>query len=92
MTHTTTNEKAVEAINFNGPHTNTTGTDFLTTDAQGKEFATLAEGFALAGHALHRTDPNDGTVTYWAERWGLVRYLPTIDAARRFLDQIGGRR
>ena len=92
MTHTTTNEKAVEAINFNGLHTATTGSDFLTTDTQGKEFATLAEGFALAGHALHRTDPNDGTVTYWAERWGLVRYLPTIDAARRFLDQIGGRR
>lgn len=57
MTHTPTNEKAAEAIIFNGLH----------------------------------TDPNDGTVTYWAARWGLVRYLPTIDAARRFLEQIGGR-
>ena len=89
---TNTMQTAADATNVNGLHTDTSGTDFLTTDAQGKEFATLAEGFALAGHALHRTDPNDGTVTYWAERWGLVRYLPTIDAARRFLDQIGGRR
>ena len=89
---TNTTQKAADATNANGLHTDTTGTDFLTTDAQGKEFATLAEGFALAGHKLHRSDPNDGTVTYWAERWGLVRYLPTIDGARRFLDQIGGRR
>ena len=91
MTHTTTNEKAVEAINFNGLHTDTNGADFPTTDQQGKEFATLVAGYALAGHALHRTDPKDGSVTYWAARWGLVRYLPTIDAARRFLDQIGER-
>ena len=88
---TNTTQKAADATNANGLHTDTTGADFLTTDAQGKEFATLAEGFALAGHALHRTDPNDGTVTYWAERWGLVRYLSTIDAARQFLKQIGGR-
>lgn len=88
---TNTNKKAAGASNTNGLHTDTNGTDFPTPDAQGKEFATLAAGFALAGHALHRSDPKDGTVTYWAERWGLVRYLPTIDAARRFLEQIGGR-
>jgi len=82
---TNTTQKAADATNANGLHTNTTRPDFLTTDAQGKEFATLA------GHALHRTDPNDGTVTYWAERWGLVRYLPNIDRARQFLEQIGGR-
>lgn len=91
MTHTNTNEKAVEAINSNGLHTDTNGTDFPTIDAQGKEFATLAAGFALAGHTLRRSDPKDGAVSYWAERWGLVRHLPTIDAVRRFLDQIGGR-
>ena len=56
-----------------------------------KVFYSLRAAFALHGHALHRTDPNDGTVTYWAERWGMVRYLPTIDAARRLLQQIGGR-
>ena len=90
MTHTT-NEKAAGASNTNGLHTDTNDADFLTPDAQGKAFKTLAAGFAQSGHTLHRTDPNDGTVTYWAARWGLVRYLPTIDAARRFLEQIGGR-
>ena len=88
---TNTMRKAAGATNANGQHTDTNSADFRTPDARSKEFATLAVGFALAGHALHRSDPNDGSVTYWAERWGLVRYLPTIDAARRFLDQIGGR-
>ena len=56
-----------------------------------KVFYSLRAAFALHSHALHRTDPNDGTVTYWAERLGQVRYLPTIYTARRFLEQIGGR-
>ena len=56
-----------------------------------KVFHSLRAAYASHGHALHRTDPNDGTVRYWAERWGLVRYLPTIDTARQFLEQIGGR-
>ena len=60
-----------------------------TTDHE-KQFATLRAQFALHGHALHRTSPTDGAVTYYAERWGLVRYLPTLDDARRFLAQIGG--
>lgn len=91
MTHTTTNQKAPGAINTEGLPTDTTGADFPTSDAQGQDFKTLAAGFAQAGHTLHRTDPKCGTVTYWAARWGLVRYLPTVDAARRFLAQIGGR-
>ena len=91
MTHTTTIEKAPGACDTEGLPTDTTDANFPTSEAQGKEFATLVAGFALAGHALHRTDAKDGSVSYWAARWGLVRYLPTIDAARRFLDQIGGR-
>ena len=59
-----------------------------TTD---KVFHSLRAAYALHGHALHRTDPNDDTVTYWAECWGQVRYLPIIDRTRQFLDQIGGR-
>ena len=62
--------------------------NLATTD---KVIQSLRAAYAMHGHALHRTDPNDGAVTYWAERWGLVRYLPTIDAARQFLEQIGGR-
>ncbi len=88
---TNTMQKAAGATNSNGQHTDTNRANFPTTDAQGKAFKTLAAGFAQAGHKLHRTDPKDGTVTYWAARWGLVRFLPTIDAARRFLDQVGGR-
>lgn len=84
-------EKAPGACNTEGLSTDANDPDFLTPDEKDKEFSTLAAGFALAGHALHRSDPKDGTVSYWAERWGLVRYLPTIDAARRFLAQIGGR-
>ena len=87
----TNNKKASGAINTEGLPTNTHGANFPTPDAQCKEFKTLAAGFALAGHTLRRSDPKDGALSYWAERWGLVRYLPTIDAARRFLDQIGGR-
>ena len=62
-----------------------------TNERQGKAFPTLRTAYALKGQSLHRTDPSDGPVTYWAERWGLVRYLPTIDTARQFLEQIGGR-
>jgi hypothetical protein len=60
-------------------------------DSADKVFHLVRAAFALHGHTLHPTNPNDGTVAYWAERWGLVRYLPTIDTARRFLEQIGGR-
>ncbi|HXE23001.1 MAG TPA: hypothetical protein VN617_11810 [Rhodoferax sp.] len=55
-----------------------------------KSFATLRAQYAMRGHSLHRTDPSDGAVTYWAERWGLVRYLPTLHDAALFLTQIGG--
>ena len=56
-----------------------------------KAFSTLRAAFALHGHNLHRNDPVNGSVSFWVERWGLVRQLPTIDAMRRFLEQIGGR-
>ena len=89
---TTTNEKAPGVSDDSkGLTTDTNGADFPTTDEQGQAFKALVAGFAQTGHTLHRTDAKDGTVTYWAARWGLVRFLPTIDAARRFLDQIGGR-
>jgi hypothetical protein len=65
--------------------------DFPTMQRNDKAFFTLRAAYAIKGHTLHRTDPADGPVSYWAERWGLVRHLPTIDAARRFLEQIGGR-
>jgi hypothetical protein len=91
MTHTTTNEKAPGACDSKGLTTDTNTGNFPTTDGEGKAFKTLTADFAQADHTWHRTDPKDSTVTYWAARWGLVRHLPTIDAARLFLDQVGGR-
>ena len=87
-TDTTPKETPTGDGNPTAGHTDTcTVPNTVHTD---KVFYSLRAAFALHGHALHRTDPTDGTVTYWAERWGMVRYLPTIDAARRFLEQIGG--
>ncbi len=62
-----------------------------TGQRSGKAFETLRAAFALRGHTLHRTDPSDGAMLYWAERWGLVRHLPTLHDAALFLAQIGGR-
>ena len=65
--------------------------DYPTGERPDKAFNTLRAALALQGHSLYRTDPKDGPVTYWAERWGLVRYLPTIDTVRQFLDALGAR-
>ena len=46
---------------------------------------------AALGDIAHRTLAEGGAETFWAERWGLVRYLPAIDKVRQVLDQIGGR-
>ena len=67
------------------------GLDFPTGERGDKAFFTLRAAYAMKGHALHRSDPKDGTTTYWAERWGLVRYLPSLHDAALFLAQIGGR-
>jgi len=54
-----------------------------------KQFATLRAEFAMQSHTLHRTSPSDGAVTYYAQRWGLIRHLPSLDDAKHFLAQIG---
>ncbi len=54
-------------------------------------FETLRAAHAKRGFSLHRTDPADGQMTFWVERWGQARYLPNIATARRFLEQIGDR-
>lgn len=55
-----------------------------------KEFSRLRAQFALAGHQLHRSNPTDGAVQFYATRWGLSRSLATLEDAERFLQQIGG--
>ena len=61
-------------------------------DTEAKRFVTLKAQFALQGHTLSQSGPNDGPgpVSYLAERWGMARYLPTLEDAAQFLVQIGG--
>ena len=59
--------------------------------ATSDEFNALRSAYAQQGHHLHRVAAPDGTTAYWAERWGLARYLPTLHDAALFLAQIGGR-
>lgn len=55
-----------------------------------KAFTTLAAQLALQGHTLTRSNPNDGPVTYYASRWGMVRQLPDLDAVGAFARMVGG--
>ena len=55
------------------------------------DFTALRSAYARQGHRLHSVTSKDGATTYWAERWGLVRYLPNLHDAALFLAQIGGR-
>ena len=89
--HTDTTPKETPTGDGNPTAGHTDASTVPNTVHTDKVFYSLRAAFALHGHALHRTDPKDGMVTYWTERWGMVRYLPTIDAARRLLQQIGGR-
>ncbi len=89
--HTDTNPKKMPtgSVNYPAGHSDT----HIVTDPgdpDNKVFATLRAQFALRGHALHRTSSVDGAATYYAERWGLVRDLPTLEDAQQFLTQIGG--
>ena len=64
----------------------------MSTITDFKRFALLKAQFAKHGHTLHPSGPNDGPgpVSYLAERWGMSRYLPTLDDADKFLIQVGG--
>ncbi len=59
---------------------------------EAERFARLKAEFAKHGHTLHQSGRNDGPgpVSYLAERWGMARYLPTLDDAEQFLIQVGG--
>lgn len=60
-------------------------------ESDSADFIALRAAFAQQGHHLNREAAPDGTSTYWAERWGLVRYLPTLHDVALFLAQIGRR-
>ena len=54
------------------------------------DFTGLQAAFSQQGHHLNHVTSPDGTTIYWAERWGLVRYLPSLHDAALFLARIGG--
>ena len=84
-------KKAPGTCDSKGLGTDTTNDlDFPTGQREGKAFASLAARFALAGHTLTRSNPADGAVIYFAGRWGVHRALDDLDAAARFLVQVGG--
>jgi len=61
-------------------------------NTQTERFAALKAQFAQQGHTLHQSGPGDGPgpVSYMAEKWGMARYLPTLNDAEQFLIQVGG--
>jgi hypothetical protein len=88
-TDITQKEMPTGSVNYPAGHTDTLIVPGIA-DPGNKAFVTLRAKFALRGHALYCTSPVDGAATYYAERWGQVRHLPTLDDAKRFLVQIGG--
>ena len=96
-TGTPAHEKAPVPSTVNGAfqnhdqHGDSTQTAQETGNSE-KQFATLRAQFALQGHRLERAFHGDSKEpTYYAERWGMVRWLPTLHDAAMFLAQIGGR-
>lgn len=63
-----------------------------TDNTQAEQVRQVVAPVAKHGHTLHQSGPNDGPgpVSYLAERWGMARYLPTLDDADKFLLQVGG--
>jgi hypothetical protein len=91
MTHTHTHAKAPTPCTATGAFDDSSNDlNFPTSERQHKAFSTLAAGFALKGYSLQRTDADDGPVTYFTTRWGLVQCLHSLDDAQRYLAQIGG--
>lgn len=89
--HTDTPEMKKPTGGRNHPAGHTDGAIVPALADDGKAFSTLQAAFALRGHQLHRSIGPDGAQAFWAERWGLARYLPSLHDAALFLAQIGGR-
>lgn len=88
-TNTTQKEKAAGGLHTTAA-TTTNDLDYPSATRPNKAFLTLRAAYAIKGHILHRTNPMDGPVSYYAERWGHVRRLPSLADVEYFLNQIGG--
>ena len=87
----TTPQKKMPTRNGDRKVDNTTTQTVSNAGDTDKAFGSLRAAYVLNGHRLHRGDQSDSGAAYWAERWRLVKCLPTIDAARRLFEVIGGR-
>lgn len=81
----TPNKKAPAAANCIGLHTNTISADYRSTDESGKAIATQIARLALAGHAVHKGQSGDFTVT----KWGQARYCQDFAALVHFAQKVG---
>jgi hypothetical protein len=86
----TTTQKAADATNANGLHTNTTGIDFLTAAVieqapNGKAIATEIARLALAGHAVHKGNCGDFTVC----KYGMAKYCQDLTKLQAFSRKFG---
>lgn len=59
-------------------------------DADRKIFETMRAAAAFKGYTLARSNPDDGPVTFWASRWGLVIELHSLSEVASFVQRIGG--
>ncbi len=89
--HTDTTQKEKPTGDGNPTAGHTDPHTVTKQESPDKEFSNFRAAYAMRGYCLYRTNPDDGAVSYWVERWGLARDLPTIDEVRRFLESIGGR-
>lgn len=90
MRYTTIQQKAADAINVNGLHTDSTGDDFLTGAAieqapSVKVIATEIASLALAGHAVHKGSARDFTVC----KYGIAKYCLDFAELQAFSRQLG---
>jgi hypothetical protein len=86
----TTKQKAAEATNSSGLHTNLTGVDFHTTGdieqaGHGKAIATQLVRLTLAGHVVHKGSAGDYTVC----KYGMTRYCKDFAELQAFSRKLG---
>ena len=55
-----------------------------------KAFHTQRAHLALMGYSLHRTEADDGPVSFYVTRCGLTNEMRDLVAVARFLAQVGG--
>lgn len=56
----------------------------MKADISDKDFTTLRAEAALMGYRMVRSDPVDGPVVYFLERFGLVQEKPAAHLAEMF--------